>query len=75
MSEIFEKRNFNDVPFQESFNIFGSVDFVEEKFYYIVYPEQKITKENRAKLKELGWKLQRHSRTNTEIWLWNKKDV
>lgn len=37
-------------------------------FYWIVYLPPKLSKEKRIQLKSLGWKLERHPRTNKEIW-------
>ena len=67
-------RGFSDVPFA-SIKIFGSCDFVEEDLYYIIYPERPISKLHRKELKEMGWVLQKHTRTKRDIWIWNKKDV
>lgn len=70
----FVKNNFKDIPnFLRSLNIFGSVDYIEDEFYYIIYPEQKISRNDRKELKESGWVLTKHTRSKKEMWIWYKK--
>ena len=56
------------------FHLIGNCDFIEEDLYWIFYPEVVISKESRKQLKEAGWNLQRHTRTNKEIWVFPKKE-
>lgn len=61
-----------DIALPGEFDPFGDCDFVESPHKIIVYPEQPISKADRVKLKSLGWRLQRHSRTKKEIWVFRK---
>ncbi len=54
------------------FRILGNCEFEEFDLYWIFYPQSPISRENRQKLKVAGWHLQRHSRTNKEIWVYDK---
>lgn len=61
----------------DGFCIFGKdTEFEEFDLYLIVYQSgRKLTKDLRKQLKEVGWHLQRHSRTNREMWLLDKQQT
>jgi hypothetical protein len=44
----------------------------EYDLYWIVKASKRISIEDRVQLKCLGWKLQRHSATNREVWVYDK---
>ncbi len=46
----------------------------EYDLYWIGYAGGKLTKCERSWLKDVGWKLQRHSRSNKEMWVFDKVD-
>lgn len=52
--------------------LFGNAHCEEFDLYWIITPEGAVSKVNRKLLKSMGWMLQRHSRTNEEIWIFNK---
>lgn len=58
----------------ESIAALGESEFEEHDLYFMFFPLKPISKENRKILKSLGWQLQRHSRTNKEIWVLDKVD-
>lgn len=50
----------------------GLEETYEYDKYFVSYPKQKISRDTRKQLKLLGFKLQRHTRTNQEIWVYDK---
>lgn len=46
----------------------------EHDFYWIVHPPAGLSKLVRRDLKLAGWHLQRHSRSNKEMWVFDKVD-
>ncbi len=56
----------------ETLKIFGNVNFLEQDLYWIFYPENPINREDRQKLKDAGYRLQKHSRTRQDIWIKEK---
>lgn len=59
----------------EIVHLIGNFSFTESDEYYVIYPEFSISRINRKNLKEKGLNLQRHSRTNEEIWIYPKKKI
>ena len=57
---------------KHTFIYFGTVEIEDFDLYYIAYPKRPISRENRKALKEAGWRCQRHSRNNKEIWVFDK---
>lgn len=66
MSEAF-KKYIN----KESIAIFGEAEFNEADLYFVFYPKKPISKENRKKLKEMGWELRRNP---NEVWIMEKSE-
>jgi hypothetical protein len=58
---------------KHTFPYFGSLMIENFDLYYIAHANMPISKENRKALKESGWRCQRHSRSNKEIWVFDKK--
>ncbi len=57
----------------EKLEMFGDKAHIEEyDMYWIVYAGKSLSKEERTLLKSSGWRLQRHTRSNEEIWILNK---
>lgn len=52
---------------QEVMNIFNEAKIEESDLYYIIHPVKSISREDRKKLKEMGFHLQKHN-----IWIYNK---
>lgn len=50
-----------------------SPEIEEYDLYWIIKASKRISQENRTQLKCLGWKLQRHTATNREIWVYDKR--
>jgi hypothetical protein len=48
-------------------------EYEEFDLYWIVRASRRVNHEDRTQLKCLGWKLQRHSATNREIWVYDKR--
>ena len=44
----------------------------EYDHYWIAYPGRKISRDERRLIRYMGWRLQRHTRTNQEIWVMDK---
>jgi hypothetical protein len=58
------------------YRIFGQNPEIEGyDSHWIVKASKRISHEDRTQLKCLGWKLQRHSATNREIWVYDKRDA
>lgn len=51
-------------------------DFSLHEFdlYWIVYEAGPLKRQARKELKAAGWRLQRHSRSNREMWIFDKVD-
>ena len=64
---------------QENYNagleILKSCYLEKYDLYHIAYANCKVNKEDRKKLKKLGWHLQRHSRSNEEMWVFDDEEA
>ena len=58
-----------------TFVYFKSVELEKFDLYYIAHPKAPISRDDRKSLKESGWRCQRHSRSNKEIWVFDKKEM
>ncbi len=57
----------------EELNLFPeNTETLVYDLYFISYAGGPMSKDTRKQLKELGWRLQKHSRTNQEIWVFDK---
>lgn len=63
--------NFTQVP-PNGCELFGNCILREFDLYWICYESEKLNKDVRQELKSLGWRLQKHSRTNKEMWVFDK---
>lgn len=55
--------------------LFGYCDLQEFDLYWICYECETLDKDKRKQLKDLGWRLQRHSRSNCEMWVFDKPEA
>lgn len=64
-----------DIEVPDGFDLFRpGTEAVEFDLYWIVYKAGKLTRQVRSELKAAGWHLQRHSRTNQEMWVFDRVD-
>lgn len=60
---------------QEALSLFGECSAQEFDLYYIFYADRPLSHDKRKRLKELGFRLSRHSRTNEEMWSYDKPEA
>jgi hypothetical protein len=58
--------------YHEGLRILGDgTEFEDNDLYSVAFAGEAVSRDDRRKLKELGWKSKRHTRTKEEIWIFD----